>query len=157
MTAEPMARTNIASLAGEIDRDLRAVRQILRRPLEAEIDRGGLTGPQQSAMRALIHSGGMSLKELSRELGLAHSTVSGIVDRLEKQGLVHRQADESDLRVSRIAVTARVSEYLREQMPQLEVHPLAEALRAASPAERQSILEGIRTLRRLLERSQPPQ
>jgi DNA-binding MarR family transcriptional regulator len=150
-------RTPVAALAKEIDRDLRAIRQIQRRPIEAEIARGGLTGPQQSAMRVLVQSGGISLKALSKELGLAHSTVSGIVDRLEKQGFVKRQSDEADLRFRKIVVTDLVRDFLRETWPSLEMNPLAEALRSATPAERQQILDGVRALRRILDRrNQPP-
>ncbi|HLK68142.1 MAG TPA: MarR family transcriptional regulator [Bryobacteraceae bacterium] len=142
----------IASIAGEVDRDLRAIRQILRQPLEADIARGGLTGPQQNTLQVLITGGAKSLKDLSRELGLAHSTVSGIVDRLEKQGLVERQADQADRRVSKIAASDVVLEYVRETMPSLERHPLADALRRATPAERQQVIDGVRLLRELLER-----
>jgi len=94
----------------------------------------------------------MSLKDLSKELGLAHSTVSGIVDRLEKQGLVERQTGEQDRRFSKIIASQEVRKYLRETWPALEIHPLAAALRAATPAERQAIMDGVRTLRGLLER-----
>ena len=148
-----MLKKQIMSLADEINRDLRTVRQMLRQPVEAEVARGGLTGPQKSAMHALVQHDGMSLRDLSKELGLAHSTVSGIVDRLEKQGLVTRRADESDLRVSKIVVSTQVRDFLRDRWPSLEMHPLAEALRGASPAERQEVAQGLRTLRRLLERA----
>ena len=139
-------------MARELDRDLRAVRQIVNRPIQALIESGGLTGPQQSAMQVLVESDGISLKDLSRELGLAHSTVSGIVDRLEKQGLVTRQTDEADRRLAKLVVTDQVRKFLRETWPALEMHPLVEALRAATPAEREQVLRGVRTLRRLLER-----
>ena len=147
-----------SNIATEIDRDLRAIRQILRQPLEADIARGGLTGPQQSVVGVLVASDGMSLKELSKQLGLAHSTVSGIVDRLEKQGLVERQPDPADGRVTRIVASDTVGKYVRETMPSLEMRPLAEALRAATPSERRRVIEGVRTLRELLERQneKPP-
>ena len=79
----------LTRMAQEIEDHVRAVRQILRQPVEAEFARGNLTAPQRSVMQALFHGGGLSLKELSRRVGLAHSTVSGIVDRLEKRGLAH--------------------------------------------------------------------
>ena len=145
-----------SEIADAVERDLRTVRQLLRKPLEAMIAQGGLTGPQQAAMQALVKSGGLSLKELSQELGLAHSTVSGIVDRLVKRGMVERQAQEGDLRVSRIVPSAEVREFLREKWPALERHPLSDALASASDAERQSVARGMRTLRRILERVQQP-
>lgn len=140
-------------VAGAVERDLRAVRQLMRRPLDAMIAQGGLTGPQQAAMTVLVKADGLSLKELSKELGLAHSTVSGIVDRLEKRGMVERTTDGADRRVSRIVPTKQVREWVRETMPELERHPLAEALAGATEAERKAVAEGIGTLRRLLERA----
>jgi DNA-binding MarR family transcriptional regulator len=153
-----MPKPQILVIAAEIDRELRAIRQILKQPLEAEIAQGRLTGPQQSAMRVLVASKGMSLKDLSKELGLAHSTVSGVVDRLEKQGLVDRQEDEADRRVSKIVASNMVRKWVRETMPSLEMHPLAEALRAATSAERQQAHEGVRILHELLRRqnNKPP-
>src|SRR5262252_3752729 len=144
-----MPKPKIPNIARELDRDLRAVRQIIKRPIEALIESGGLTGPQQSTMQELVESDGLSLKDLSRELGLAHSTVSGIVDRLEKRGRVERQTDGADRRVSRIVPTRQVRQFVKETMPELERHPLAEALAEATEAERGEAARGIGTLRRL--------
>lgn len=140
----------LLAMAQEVDRLLGAVRQTLRQPVETEFARGGLTGPQRSLMQVLVHSDGMSLKELSRQMGLAHSTVSGIVDRLEKQGLVERRLDQSDRRLSRIAPSKVVRDFVREALPALMIHPLLEALRRAKPAERATIVEGLRTLHRVV-------
>jgi DNA-binding MarR family transcriptional regulator len=138
-------------MAQEIEGHLSAVRQILRQPVEAEFARGNLTGPQRSLMTALFHSGGLSLKELSRRVGLAHSTVSGIVDRLEKRGLAERRPNPADGRASIIEVSKAVRDYMRDTFPAIVVHPVMEALRRAKPAERAAILEGLRTLRRVVE------
>src|SRR5215831_18013029 len=86
--------TELRQLALELEQHLTAIRQQIRRPVEAEFARGGLTGPQRSVMEALFKSDGRSLKELTAQVGLAHSTVSGIVDRLEKRGLIERRSEE---------------------------------------------------------------
>jgi DNA-binding MarR family transcriptional regulator len=144
-------RQDLTRMAEVIDRDLRAIRERIRRPLEAAVARGNLTGPQQSVMHALVQSDGMSLKELSAHLGLAHSTVSGIVDRLQERGLVERRTGETDRRVTRIGVTRQVREFVRDTIPALLIHPLEEALARATAAQRGAIVEGLRTLRELLE------
>jgi MarR family transcriptional regulator, organic hydroperoxide resistance regulator len=149
-------KTNKALLgmAQEIDQHLRAVQRTLRQPVEAEFSRGGLTGPQRSVLHVLVRMSGpvgLSLKELSRQVGLAHSTVSGIVDRLEKQGLVERQKDRKDQRVTLIVASKVVRDYVRDALPALAYPPLVEALRGAKPAERGVILEGLRVLRRVLD------
>jgi DNA-binding MarR family transcriptional regulator len=102
-------------------------------------------------MQAVVLAGGLSLKEASRQVGLAHSTVSGIVDRLERQGLVERQTAKKDHRVKLIVASKVVRDYVRDTLPTLVVHPLVEALKRAKPAERRTVLEGLRILRRVLE------
>jgi DNA-binding MarR family transcriptional regulator len=102
-------------------------------------------------MRVLFHGGGLSLKELSRRVGLAHSTVSGIVDRLEQRGLVRRRPQPADGRASIIEVSKRVTDFMRERYPAMVADPMEAALRRAKPAERAAILQGLRTLRRIVE------
>jgi DNA-binding MarR family transcriptional regulator len=140
----------LTAMAEEIDGHLRAVRQVLRQPVEAEFARGGLTGPQRSVMQALYHSDGLSLKELSRRVGLAHSTVSGIVDRLEARDLLERRPNQTDRRATTIVVGRAVRDFMRDTLPAIAIHPVVAALSRAKPAERAAILEGLRALRRLL-------
>ena len=66
--------------------------------------------------------------------------------------MVKRQTDEADRRLAKLVVTDQVRTFLRETWPALEMHPLAEALRVATPAEREQVIQGVRTLRGLLER-----
>jgi len=141
---------DLTRTAEAIERDLRAIRERMRRPLEAAIARGNLTGPQLSVMHALVQSDSMSLKELSAHLGLAHSTVSVIVDRLQERGMVARRTSDSDRRVSQIAVTRQVRDFVKDTMPALTIHPLVEALARATATQRQAIVKGLKTLREVL-------
>jgi DNA-binding MarR family transcriptional regulator len=144
-------QSELTRMAHEVEGHLSAVRQMLRQPVEAEFARGNLTGPQRGVMQTLFHAGGLHLKELSRRVGLAHSTVSGIVDRLEKRGLVERRPDPADGRASTIVVSGRVRDYMRQTYPAVVLHPVMVALRRAKPADRAAILDGLRTLRRAVE------
>ena len=144
---------SLVKLAQEMDQHLNVIRQRLREPLETEFARGNLTGPQRMVMHALVLSQGLSLKQLSAQVSLAHSTVSGIVDRLQARGMVVRRKDENDGRASVIAPSSEVRDFLANRMPELAITPLAEALRAASDTERVTILRGLRKLRALVERS----
>ncbi len=140
-------------LAQEVDQHLRVIRQRLREPLEAEFASGGLTGPQRIVMQALVRSEGLSLKQLSAQVSLAHSTVSGIVDRLQARGMVARQRDESDGRATVIVISSEVRDFLAHRMPELALSPLLTALRGASDREKVAVLRGIRKLRALIEQS----
>jgi DNA-binding MarR family transcriptional regulator len=64
-----------------------------------------LTMPQWKVLMALHAGDSRTVGELAQTLGVRLPTVSGIVDRLEAQGLVGRQSDERDRRVVRIRLT----------------------------------------------------
>jgi len=149
--AQKVRETELRQLAMELERHLSAIRQAIRRPVEAEFAKGGLTGPQRSVMQVLVKSEGLSLKELTDQVGLAHSTVSGIVDRLEKRGLVVRQPNPNDRRHTRITASDVVREFLQRTYPALAAHPLFDVLRAAKKSERTAVVTGIRTLRSLID------
>ncbi|MGA8271935.1 MAG: MarR family transcriptional regulator [Candidatus Sulfotelmatobacter sp.] len=143
----------IRALAQRLELQLQAIRRRLRQSLEAEFARGKVTGPQQLVMAALVDSGRLNLKQLSEKVSLAHSTVSGIVDRLEKRGMVTRHILGSDRRVTRITPSDEVLHFLRTRMPELTLHPLVKALHKATSAERKAIRTGIDTLEKLLQSS----
>jgi DNA-binding MarR family transcriptional regulator len=134
-----------------ISEQVRTINRLLRQAVEADMEQSGLTAPQVTALRILVKSGGLSLKELSARMGLAHSTVSGIVDRLEKRELVARQVDPDDRRISRVVVTDLVTQYVGEVMQSQKQSRLARALQLGSPEERRLVLEGLRLLERWLE------
>ena len=64
----------------------------------------GLT-PQQGQLLAFLRGQPMGMGELGVALGLAKSTVTGLVDRSERAGLVQREPDLSDSRAIRVALT----------------------------------------------------
>jgi DNA-binding MarR family transcriptional regulator len=144
-------RVDVSALAELIERDLGQIRRSLRKPLDAEVARGELTAPQISVMREVVRRDGISLKELSRAVSLAHSTVSGIVDRLERRGMVARRSDAVDGRISLVCPTVAVTEFVRNQIPALSRRPLESALERAGQGERADIAEAVRRLRMLLE------
>jgi DNA-binding MarR family transcriptional regulator len=102
-------------------------------------------------MRIVVGHPGISLRDLSREVSLAHSTVSGIADRLEKRAMIERRPDPSDGRISRIHPTKEVMEFVRDKFPALTSEPLVKALYRATAEERANIEKAVRRLRELLE------
>lgn len=147
------ATERIVAQAEQLERDLSAIRRALRKPLEAEVAQGAVTVPQMAVMHEVIAQTGISLKQLSKRLSLAHSTVSGIVDRLEKRGMLERRSDSADGRVSALYPTTVVAKYVREQIPALARGPLQAALARTSAAECDQIERAIKRLRELLEQT----
>ena len=78
---------------------------ILRRARRSVGD--GLTLPQFDVMAQLTRMPqGMTSVELSRSLLVSAGNLTGIVDRLERDALVRREAHETDGRATRIHLTA---------------------------------------------------
>jgi MarR family transcriptional regulator, organic hydroperoxide resistance regulator len=143
---------SVTEQAKQIDRSLTAIRQILQRPLASAFAEGELTGAQQAVMRVLVESPrAMTLGEVRQSLGLAQSTVSGIVERLVKRGLIARERDPVDGRATLLAPSKPVREFLEKTMPELTRSPLAGALRLAREPERKAIADALRRLHELLE------
>jgi DNA-binding MarR family transcriptional regulator len=148
------ATARVSIVADQISRDLSNIRKLLRQPLDAEVAKGNLTGPQRAVMQVVVREEGISLKELSAQIGLAQSTVSGIVDRLAQRGIIERRSDPSDRRATRIYPSAPVVEFMKEQMPRLISDPLRRALSMASEQEAAEIQRAFNRLRELLEAPQ---
>jgi DNA-binding MarR family transcriptional regulator len=73
----------------------------------------GLT-PQQGQLLCVLMAQPYGMSELGAMLGLAKSSLTGLVDRTERNGLVRREPDQADTRAVRVALTARGSRLAAE-------------------------------------------
>jgi len=67
----------------------------------------GITGPQLWVMKTLYENGSLSLGELSKRMYLTPSTLTGVVDRLEKKKYVLRDRSKKDRRVVKVQLTPK--------------------------------------------------
>ncbi|HEX4790393.1 MAG TPA: MarR family transcriptional regulator [Actinospica sp.] len=70
--------------------------------------RHGLTA-QQGQLLCVLTARAYGMGELGVLLGLAKSSLTGLVDRTERNGLVRRRQDSRDTRAVRVALTAEGS------------------------------------------------
>src|SRR5512134_3164927 len=85
-----------------------AVRALVRRfgvAERADVACCGVTVAQAAALEALGAEGPLRLGDLGRRLGIAPSTLTRNLARLEASGLVERQADPEDGRSFRVGLT----------------------------------------------------
>ena len=81
-------------------------------------DRWDLSPSQFNVLNLLHdHPEGLSQIELSRELIMHRSNVTGLVDRLERMGLVQRNDLAGDRRAYRVVLTQRGAELLEHILP----------------------------------------
>jgi DNA-binding MarR family transcriptional regulator len=78
-----------------------------RRITRTVAEQYGLTGSQLLVLKMLEPKGKVSLSELSDRIRAKNSTVTGIIDRMERDGLVGRRRSEDDRRVVYLELTAK--------------------------------------------------
>lgn len=108
----------------------------------------GLTGPQLTVLKLLDSLDDLSLSELSERIRAKNSTVTGIVDRMERDGLVVRVRSQEDRRVVHI----RLSERGRRLARSIAVEPMAIFEEALARLPERDARELVRILMTLAER-----
>lgn len=104
-----------------------------------------LTFPQALVLTVLGEGGPMPISSLAERTGSANSTVSGIVDRLEKLGLARRERSESDRRVIYVAATEQYKA-LRQKAETNVSGYFATLLDTMDPQDRDLVLTALEKL-----------
>jgi DNA-binding MarR family transcriptional regulator len=76
-----------------------------------------VTPAQAAILFMLREKDGQSMSELSQVLSMDNSTVTGLVDRLQRSGLVTRRANPDDRRISLIRITPQGVEEIKKAKP----------------------------------------
>ncbi len=69
------------------------------------VKRVGLTGPQLVILREISSIDEVTAGEIAQAVSLSQATVTGIMDRMEKRGLIARKRSEHDKRKIMIRIT----------------------------------------------------
>ncbi|GFN36222.1 MarR family winged helix-turn-helix transcriptional regulator [Tepidimicrobium xylanilyticum] len=97
-----------------IERYLRRIDRIIRLKGREILKDYNTTIPQFTALQILINNEEMTIGELSEKMALACSTITDLVDRMEKNELVIRKKDEKDRRVVRIEVLPKGHDIVKQ-------------------------------------------
>lgn len=98
----------------ELEKKLRHISGIIKRRGRDILHHYPITSPQFIALQLLIDGGDLTIGELSDKNGLAFSTTTDLVDRLERNELVERVRDTGDRRVVRIHVLDKGKRIIEE-------------------------------------------
>lgn len=105
----------------------------------------GLTGPQVSAIKMLEAFGDLSLSALSDRMSAKNSTITGVVDRMERNELVRRARSEEDRRVVLIRLTDK-GRALAAAIPVASLEIFATALGSLPDDDRAALRRILRSL-----------
>lgn len=90
----------------------------MSRTTRERLIRYGLTPTQFFLLTALYEEDGIPISVLAQKVALDRATLTGLLDRLERDGLTERRADPEDRRAIMIHLTAK-AEGLREELTEL--------------------------------------
>lgn len=144
-----------AEIANDIKRDVDAIVETIiylytesRRLTKGMAREVGLTGPQLTVIKLLESFGDLSLSSLSERIRAQNSTVTGIIDRMEREGLVRRERSTTDRRV----VYIRLSDKGHRLARSIDVQPMEMVRDALSALSASDVRDLLRILGKLQKR-----
>ena len=90
---------------------------------------------------------GMTPAELADNARGARATMTGLIDTLERDGLVRREADAHDRRMMRICLTPKARQFLEQMLPG-HFRRMAALMKPLSESERKTL---VRLLNKILQ------
>ncbi|MBV9879189.1 MAG: MarR family transcriptional regulator [Gemmatirosa sp.] len=124
----------------------------LLRWLRREDERSGLTAPRLSALSVVVFGGPLTIGALAAAEQVRPPTMTRLVAALEADGLVVRETDPDDGRVTRVRATARGRRILTAGRAR-RVAELARQVDALSDDERETLMRASDLLERLVRRA----
>ena len=145
-----MAATAPASaLSADFAPRLRAVTARLHRMLRQHADPGtGLSQSLSSALATVKRSGPVTLGRLAELERVQPPSMTRIVDQLEARGLLVRETDPLDRRITRVRITPAALDILAE-LRTLRNEYLASRLEQLRPSERRALEAALPALEHL--------
>ncbi len=108
--------------------------RLLRYRMDELIAEHGLTGVQLGLLNRLAHTDGLVQADLGRRMAIEPATLTGIVQRLEREGWVRRACDPDNRRLQRVWLTEKARQELPE-LQRLQTRHRRRALAGLSPAD----------------------
>jgi DNA-binding MarR family transcriptional regulator len=112
----------------------------------------GVTGPQRLVVRMIGQTPGLPARDLATTLGLHPSTLTGILARLEAQGLIRREVDGADRRRTQFELTPAGKRVDKERKGTVEA-AIRRALTRATPTVTAATTEMLELLVAELDRA----
>jgi MarR family transcriptional regulator, organic hydroperoxide resistance regulator len=142
-------------MVAEILDNIRRVFQVVNEQSKQVERDTGLTGPQVWAIKVIAEQGKVRVSELAKRMYLHPATVGGILDRLEKRGLIFRIRSSSDRRV--VEELTAEGQQLVQHSPEVASNKIAHGLETLPFAELATIHHGLERLTGILDaKGMPP-
>ena len=146
----PPTKSSLLSLEDQIVVSLRRISQAIdvwSRRLWRDY---GLTSPQLATLREILAGKNISPTALATALHLSQPTITGILIRLERRGLIRRERSSADRR-STVATVTDQGRKLAEDAPRLLRDYFRHELAALPPGEQMEILSRLQHVAAMMQ------
>lgn len=126
------------------------VARLLRTEFDRRVRDFGLTRSQWLALTRIYRQPGCTQSELAETMEMEKGPAGRLIDRLEDNGFVVREADHADRRVKRIHLT-RKAEAIERSMRTIALETIHEALSDLDEAEHDKAIEVLITVKARLQ------
>ena len=109
-----------------------------------------VSAAQLNCLLALHENGPSPPSKIAKYIMVNSSTITGIIDRLEKKGLVGRSRISVDRRIITISLTDRGKELVKSAPPPFQ-KKILDGLRKLSPQETEQIVQALTKLANMLD------
>jgi len=99
---------------------LRKIIQAIDMNSKKLVKRVGLTGPQLVILQEISSLGEVTAGEIAQAVSLSQATVTGILERMEKRGLITRQRSDKDKRRIMVSITENGKQVLKDAPPLMQ-------------------------------------
>jgi MarR family transcriptional regulator, organic hydroperoxide resistance regulator len=134
----------------EIMQSLRRIFKAIQDYSHEVSEKFGITGPQLWALKTISQNESLSLSDLGKRMYLHPSTITGVIDRLEKKRYVIRIRDQVDRRVIYVQLTAE-GKRLAKRAPNPAQGKMIYGLRNLKRRELNLIYNSVQKLVKIME------
>lgn len=137
----------------DYDNILVSIRRITRAidlQSKALVKQSGLTAPQLIVMHVLRKEGRLPPSAVAREVALSQATVTSILERLEKAGLVRRERSDTDKRIIYACLTVDGLSRL-EEAPELLQSGFLRQYRKLEDWERSMLVSALQRIASMMD------
>ena len=149
-TIEPAPQNPTNATSDNVLIALRKIIQSIDLNSRSLVKRVGLTGPQLIILQEISKSEEISSGQIAKAISLSQATVTGILERLEKRGLIERRRSEVDKRKVLVRVTPKGYQLL-ENAPPLMQESFIEQFNSLPDWEQSMILSALQRLVTLMD------
>ena len=108
----PTPAPRATAVFGAFMRAMHAHRQLMARKMAAH----GIPPAQMFCLREVAHNAGITQRDLAEKLNVSRPTLTVMLQKMEKAGLIERRADETDQRFTRISPRERTARSVHDEM-----------------------------------------